>query len=96
MSYTKHGRTAGASEFSWGEGLTPRGFEDAPPSLGGVYRGMAPPVDMSPAVTADAARLHRRQAAFDEQRAADMVVAQAAARAARAAEARRVASGGAS
>ncbi len=95
MSYTKHGRTAGESEFSWGEGLTPPGLEEAPPSLGGRFRGMAPPVDMSPAVTAEAARLHRRQVAFDEQRAADMAVAQAAARAARAAEARRVASGGA-
>jgi len=83
MSYTKHGRTAGGSEFSWGEGLTPPGFEGAQPSQGRVYRGMAPPVDMSPAVVADAARLHRRQAAFDEQRAADMAVAQAAARIAR-------------
>jgi len=83
MSYTKHGRTAGESEFSWGEGLTPRGFEDAPPSQGGRYRGMAPPVDMSPAVAADAARLLRREEEFDEQRAAELAVAQAAARVAR-------------
>ncbi len=84
MSYTKHGRTSGESEYSHGAGLTPPGLEDAPLSLGGRYRGMAPPVDMSLAVRADAARLHRRQAQFDEERAADMsAVAQAAARVAR-------------
>jgi len=83
VSYTKHGRTAGGSEHSWGEGLTPPGLEDAPPSQGGRYRGMAPPVDMSPAVAASAARLLRREAEFDAQRAADMAVAQAAARVAR-------------
>lgn len=43
MSYTKHGRTSGESEFSWGPGLTPMGFEDAPASQGGRYRGMARP-----------------------------------------------------
>lgn len=84
MSYTKHGRTAGGSEHSWGEGLNPPGFEDAPPSQGGRYRGMAPPVDMSPAVVASVARLQRREAEFDKQRAAELaVVAQAAARVAR-------------
>ncbi len=84
MTYTKHGRTPGESEYSWGEGLTPRGVEDAPLSLGGRYRGMAPPVDMSPAVAASAARLLRREAEFDEQRAAELAsVAQAAARVAR-------------
>ncbi len=84
MSYTRHGRTAGESEFSFGPGLTPPGLEDAPPSLGGRYHGMAPPVDMSLAVAAEAARLQRRQAEFDKQRAAELaVVAQAAARVAR-------------
>jgi len=83
-TYTKHGRTDGGSEHSWGEGLTPPGLEDAPPSQGGRYRGMAPPVDMSLAVVAEAARLQRRQAEFDEQRAAELAaVAQAAARVAR-------------
>ena len=84
MSYTKHGRTSGESEYSWGPGLTPPGFEDAPASQGGRYRGMAPPVDMSLAVAAEDARLQRSQAAFDEQRAAELAaVAQAAARVAR-------------
>jgi len=32
-----------ASEFSWGKGLVPRRFEDAPPSEGGMYKGKAPP-----------------------------------------------------
>jgi len=80
MTYTKHGRIPSPSEFSWGPGLTPPGLEDAPPSLGGRYRGTAPPVDMSPAVAASAARLLRREAEFDEQRAAELAVAQAAAR----------------
>lgn len=31
-----------ASEFSWGAGLTPKGLESAPPSLGGKYRGTTP------------------------------------------------------
>ncbi len=84
MSYTKHGRTSGESEFSWGPGLAPPGFENAPPADGGRYRGMAPPVDMSLAVRADAARLLRREAEFDEQRAAELAaVALAAARVAR-------------
>ena len=84
MTYTKHGRTPGQSEFSHGAGLTPPGLEDASPSQGGRYRGMAPPVDMSPAVVAEAARLLRREAEFDKQRAAELAaVAQAAARVAR-------------
>lgn len=73
------GRTPGESEFSWGPGEAPPGLEDALPSQGGRYRGMAPPVDMSPAVAESAARLQRRQAEFDAQRAADLAaVAQAA------------------
>jgi len=83
MSYTRHGRTPGPSEFSWGAGLTPLGLEDALPGQGGRYRGMAPPVDMSPAVAESAAGLQRRQAEFDAQRAAELAVAQAAASAAR-------------
>lgn len=72
LKATKHGRTAGGSEFSWGAGLTPPGLEDAPASLGGRYHGLAPEVDMSPAVAADAARLRRRRAQFVKQRVADM------------------------
>jgi hypothetical protein len=34
---------SGASEFSWGPGLTPKGLEDAPPFEGGGYRGQAVP-----------------------------------------------------
>jgi len=72
MTYTRHGHTPGPSEFSWGPGLAPPGLENASPSQGGRYRGMAPPADMSPAVAESAARLQRRQAEFDEQRAADL------------------------
>jgi hypothetical protein len=32
-----------SSEFSWGDGLTPKGLENAPPSEGGRYRGTSPP-----------------------------------------------------
>jgi hypothetical protein len=35
----------GASEFSWGDGLVPRGLENAPPSEGGMYKGTSPPSD---------------------------------------------------
>lgn len=31
-----------AGEYDWGPGLTPPGFEDAPPSQGGRYRGKVP------------------------------------------------------
>jgi hypothetical protein len=33
----------GASEFSWGDGLTPRHLRTTPPSEGGVYQGTSPP-----------------------------------------------------
>ena len=32
----------GESELSWGPGLVPPGFEYAPPSEGGFYRGRSP------------------------------------------------------
>jgi hypothetical protein len=31
-----------ASEFSWGPGLDVPGYEDAPPSEGGRYKGQSP------------------------------------------------------
>lgn len=34
-----------SSEFSWGPGLVPRGYENYPPSMGGQYRGICPPVE---------------------------------------------------
>ncbi|MBB3039588.1 hypothetical protein FHU29_004076 [Hoyosella altamirensis] len=39
-------RTAapGESEYSWGAGLTPSGLQDAPPSQGGRYAPLCPPV----------------------------------------------------
>jgi hypothetical protein len=33
----------GASEFSWGDGLTPPGLESAPYADGGMYKGQSPP-----------------------------------------------------
>jgi len=33
------------SEFSWGPGLAPPGYEYAPPSMGGMYRGTSQPVE---------------------------------------------------
>lgn len=32
----------GPTEFSWGAGLDVPGYEDAPPALGGRYKGKAP------------------------------------------------------
>ncbi len=55
----KRGSTPGPSEFSWGPGPTPPGLEDAPPSQGGRYKGMAPPVDMTADAVRGAARLRR-------------------------------------
>jgi hypothetical protein len=43
-----YGRPTGPSEFSWGPGLVPPGKETAPPSEGGIYRGVCPPVELSP------------------------------------------------
>jgi hypothetical protein len=40
--------SAGSSEFSWGPGLVPHGYEYAPPSQGGMYRGTCPPVELTP------------------------------------------------
>lgn len=40
----------GASEFSFGPGLTPKGLENAPPSRGGRYRGKTPPMTIDPAL----------------------------------------------
>lgn len=36
------GKEVGAGEFSWGPGLDVPGYEDAPPSQGGRYKGTAP------------------------------------------------------
>ena len=33
------------TDFSWGPGLVPRGYENYPPSMGGQYRGTCPPVE---------------------------------------------------
>lgn len=38
----------GPSEFDWGPGLVPRGFEDAPVSEGGRYRGREASEDHPP------------------------------------------------
>jgi hypothetical protein len=35
------------SEFSWGPGLVPPGYEYAPPGTGGMYRGKCPPVELT-------------------------------------------------
>jgi hypothetical protein len=34
-----------STEFSWGAGLVPRGFEALPPSMRGQYRGTSQPVE---------------------------------------------------
>jgi hypothetical protein len=36
---------AKGTEFSWGPGLVPRGYEFLPPSQGGMYRGTCEPVE---------------------------------------------------
>jgi hypothetical protein len=36
---------AKGTEFSWGPGLVPPGYEYAPPSMGGMYRGKCPPAE---------------------------------------------------
>lgn len=36
------------SEFGFGPGLAPRGKENASPHGGGVYRGVCPPVELTP------------------------------------------------
>jgi hypothetical protein len=43
-----YGRPDDSSEFSWGPGLVPPGKETAPPSEGGMYRGVCPPVELTP------------------------------------------------
>lgn len=40
---------AESSEFSWGNGLMPKGLENAPPSLGGRYHGQQASRDDPPA-----------------------------------------------
>jgi hypothetical protein len=35
------------SEFGWGGGLVPRGYENLPPSEGGQYRGTCEPVEVT-------------------------------------------------
>ena len=40
-----HHRCADASEFSHGDGLTPPGLEDVPPTEGGRYHGRTPLID---------------------------------------------------
>lgn len=44
-------------EYSWGPGLAPQGFEDAPPSQGGRYRGKSPATDEDKNLRALADRL---------------------------------------
>lgn len=39
--------TPGESEYSWGPGLVPKACENEPPSKGGRYRPIAPPVTES-------------------------------------------------
>jgi len=41
-------RTISESEYGWGTGLTPPGYEDAPPSEGGRYSALTPPVPIDP------------------------------------------------
>jgi hypothetical protein len=41
------GEPARDSEFSWGPGLVPRGYECLPPSQGGMYRGTCAPVELT-------------------------------------------------
>lgn len=36
------------SEFGFGPGLVPPGRETAPPRDGGIYRGVCPPVELTP------------------------------------------------
>lgn len=48
-------KTPGGSEFSWGPGLTPPELEDAPPSQGGRYKPVSPPVDNPYVAWADGA-----------------------------------------
>jgi hypothetical protein len=38
----EHSAGDGPTEFSWGEGLVPPGYEHAPPSEGGMYIGRSP------------------------------------------------------
>lgn len=45
-------------EYSWGSGLTPKDFADAPPSQGGRYRGKAPKTPDDPNLGALADRLN--------------------------------------
>ena len=42
-----YGHPDGPSELSWGSGLVPPGKETAPPSEGGMYRAMCPPVELT-------------------------------------------------
>jgi hypothetical protein len=46
IAYERMARDNGASEFSWGAGLDCPGFEHAPPSEGGRYKGQSPPTDL--------------------------------------------------
>lgn len=57
-----HARNPDPSEFSWGPGLVPHGKKNAPPSEGGMYRGMCPPVELTPSKDLSVrARQARRQ-----------------------------------
>jgi hypothetical protein len=53
---------AARSEFSWGPGLVPREYKYAPPSMGGMYRGKCPPVELtrSPDLSVRATQARRR------------------------------------
>ena len=42
-----YGRPNAPGEISWGPGLVPPGMKTAPPSEGGVYRGVCPPVELT-------------------------------------------------
>jgi len=57
MTYNKHGRTPGESEFSWGPDLSPPGLQDASPADGGRYKGTAPTMGVVSDGVESAARL---------------------------------------
>jgi hypothetical protein len=46
-NHTWYGRPTGATEFGWGPGPVRPGKRTAPPSEGGVYRAMCPPVELT-------------------------------------------------
>ena len=47
----------GASEFSWGSGLVPKGHERSAPAEGGMYRGTTPDMEFTSPPTDDTGRI---------------------------------------